>query len=199
MVSSSKSAEYTRRYRERNREKVLEKDRLAKAAIPIEVKRAYNAAWRETVSEEWRQAKRAYNRERLRRIVEADPEYHSKKRMANLERYRELEREGYYRNREARIAEASRLAKIRRVRIAGNGVSMVIDRDWRRMLARYRGCCAYCGRSSPQLHQEHVIPVARGGRHSIGNLLPVCPPCNRSKGKRLLVEWRHRQRLGLAA
>lgn len=192
-------AEYTAAYRARNREKVRERDRLAKAAMPLEVKRAANARWRAGVSEEWRDAKRAYNRERLRRIVEADPDHYAKQRMADLETAHRRDRERYIRHREARIADASRLAKIRRVRIAGNGISKIIDRDWRRMVARYRACCAYCGQSVPKLHQEHVIPVARGGRHSIGNLLPVCPSCNRSKGKRLLVEWRHRQQQGLAA
>ena len=192
-------AAYSRAYRDRNREKVREINRLAKAAIPLEVKRAYNAKWRDTVSEEWREAKRAYNRERLRRLVAADPDYYVRKRMANLERVRELDHARYRRDRDQRIAAASALGKVRRVRQAGNGVCRVVPRDWSRMVARYRHCCAYCGRYSPELHQEHVIPVARGGRHSIGNILPVCPPCNRSKGKRLLVEWRSRQREGLAA
>lgn len=36
---------------------------------------------------------------------------------------------------------------------------------------------------------DHVIPLARGGRHGIGNVLPACQPCNSSKGARLLAEW----------
>ena len=37
---------------------------------------------------------------------------------------------------------------------------------------------------------ELIMPIIRGGRHSIGNLLPACGSCNSSKGAKLLVEWR---------
>ncbi|WP_142459764.1 HNH endonuclease [Geodermatophilus aquaeductus] len=67
------------------------------------------------------------------------------------------------------------------------------ERDWRRLVGRYRGCCAYCGKPSAVLHRDHVIPLARDGRHSIGNILPACPPCNASKRTSLLFEWRIRQ------
>lgn len=74
---------------------------------------------------------------------------------------------------------------------------LVTERDWSRLVARYRGCCAYCGQRSDTLHREHVIPVARGGRHSIGNLLPACPPCNYRKKTKLLSEFRRDQGLGV--
>ena len=68
------------------------------------------------------------------------------------------------------------------------------ERDWRRLVVRYRGCCAYCGESSAELHRDRVIPLARDGRHSIGNILPACPPCNASKRTSFLFEWKLRQR-----
>lgn len=68
------------------------------------------------------------------------------------------------------------------------------ERDWARMKERYRQCCAYCGRHSDQLQREHVIPISRGGRHSVGNIVPACPRCNMSKKAKLLSEWRYRQR-----
>lgn len=71
----------------------------------------------------------------------------------------------------------------------GPGVSM---RDWQRMVNRYGGRCAYCGfrpRWTP-LHMDHVIPLKRGGRHSIGNVLPACGSCNVRKNARLLADWR---------
>lgn len=57
------------------------------------------------------------------------------------------------------------------------------------MINRYRGKCAYC-QSRPWSHWEHVIPVSRGGRESIGNLLPACSSCNPSKKNRLITEWK---------
>lgn len=68
----------------------------------------------------------------------------------------------------------------------GPGVS---ERDWRRLVRRYDSRCAYCGaRCDP--HMDHVIPLKRGGQHSIGNVLPACQPCNSSKSARLLYPWR---------
>lgn len=65
------------------------------------------------------------------------------------------------------------------------------ERDWARMLVRFRHCCAYCGRRSDILQREHVIPLARGGRHSVGNIVPACPPCNYSKRTKFVSEWRY--------
>jgi len=48
--------------------------------------------------------------------------------------------------------------------------------------------CAYCG--APSEHIDHVIPISRGGTHGIGNLVGACAPCNLSKGKKFIMEWR---------
>lgn len=37
---------------------------------------------------------------------------------------------------------------------------------------------------------DHIIPVIRGGNHSIGNLTPACASCNASKNHRTVMEWR---------
>lgn len=83
----------------------------------------------------------------------------------------------------------------RRSRLLGADVSVVTTRDWRRALARAQGCCTYCGLQAP-LVMDHIIPLARGGRHSIGNVTPACVTCNSSKSARLLSEWRLRRQGG---
>lgn len=50
--------------------------------------------------------------------------------------------------------------------------------------------CTYCGTRGGQLQCDHIIPVARGGLHDDDNLTTACEPCNRSKGAKLLSEWR---------
>ena len=52
---------------------------------------------------------------------------------------------------------------------------------WRQQLAA--GRCHYCGGTFPPqaLTMDHVIPVARGGRSTRGNVVPACTACNRAK------------------
>lgn len=54
--------------------------------------------------------------------------------------------------------------------------------DWWRQQVR-RGVCHYCRQAVPpdQLTMDHVVPVARGGRSTRGNVVPACLACNRSK------------------
>jgi 5-methylcytosine-specific restriction endonuclease McrA len=52
--------------------------------------------------------------------------------------------------------------------------------------------CIYCG-SNEFIEADHVIPLARGGQHSIGNLAPACRTCNASKRDRFIMEWRVRK------
>jgi 5-methylcytosine-specific restriction endonuclease McrA len=68
----------------------------------------------------------------------------------------------------------------------------VTANDIRRLLIRHDHRCSYCNERSDRLELDHVIPLSRGGRHSIGNLVPACLRCNRSKHAKLLVEWRAR-------
>ncbi|UJQ86226.1 HNH endonuclease [Gordonia phage GiKK] len=64
----------------------------------------------------------------------------------------------------------------------------VTDKDWRRLVERYQHSCFYCGVQGV-MTQDHVIPLSRGGVHSIGNIVPACLSCNCSKGSKLLVEY----------
>lgn len=73
----------------------------------------------------------------------------------------------------------------RRVRLLGNGVYEVTTKDLARLHASE---CAACG-ATDKIEIDHVIPISRGGHHSVGNLQPLCGTCNRSKGNLLLVEW----------
>jgi 5-methylcytosine-specific restriction endonuclease McrA len=87
---------------------------------------------------------------------------------------------------QAENPEYKRMAEQRRrARKMGNGVFDIIPKDFARLL---RGPCAACG-SDVEISLDHVVPIARGGRHSVGNLQPLCKSCNSSKGARLQIEW----------
>ena len=46
-----------------------------------------------------------------------------------------------------------------------------------------RGVCHYCGKTFPEseLTLDHIVPVARGGRSTRGNLVVACRACNQAK------------------
>lgn len=76
----------------------------------------------------------------------------------------------------------------RRTRKKNNGIYKVTEKEMKRLLNKP---CYNCGK--PSEHIDHVIPIAKGGRHSIGNLAPMCGPCNQSKGSKFYSEYRYRR------
>lgn len=52
---------------------------------------------------------------------------------------------------------------------------------WKNILAK--GICHYCGgKFSPkELTMDHIVPVARGGKSTRGNVVPSCRKCNQEK------------------
>jgi 5-methylcytosine-specific restriction endonuclease McrA len=60
---------------------------------------------------------------------------------------------------------------------------------WQRRLAK--GICHYCQRSTPprELTMDHIVPIARGGRSTKGNVVAACKECNNAKKQMLAMEW----------
>lgn len=82
----------------------------------------------------------------------------------------------------------------RRARKRQNSDSVGVNvRDWMKLVRRHCSCCAYCGKYVERPVIEHVIPLARGGRHAIGNVLSACAECNASKHASFIMEWRKRR------
>lgn len=72
----------------------------------------------------------------------------------------------------------------RRDRIKAAGAFLVTTKDVKNILAK---SCFYCGSKSE--HLDHIVPIARGGVHSVGNLIGACKKCNQSKGSKFITEW----------
>jgi 5-methylcytosine-specific restriction protein A len=53
-----------------------------------------------------------------------------------------------------------------------------------------QGLCHYCGQkfAPKELTMDHVVPVARGGTSSPGNVVPSCKDCNSKKKLDIPVE-----------
>jgi hypothetical protein len=60
--------------------------------------------------------------------------------------------------------------------------------QWQALLEEWYGC-AYCLETSVELARDRVESVARGGGHTLGNVVPACATCMRSKGDGDTVGW----------
>ena len=51
--------------------------------------------------------------------------------------------------------------------------------------------CYYCARQTAkkQLTMDHIVPLARGGRSTKGNIVACCKTCNTRKKTMLPLEW----------
>jgi 5-methylcytosine-specific restriction endonuclease McrA len=52
--------------------------------------------------------------------------------------------------------------------------------QWLELLAQCNYKCVKCGK--PYKHMDHIIPISRGGKHTLSNVQPLCAKCNLSKG-----------------
>lgn len=68
------------------------------------------------------------------------------------------------------------------------------DEQWHALLESWAGC-AYCGGIGPELQRDCVLPISRGGRYTIDNVVPACRSCNASKCNQEVTGWMRRKRL----
>ena len=90
-------------------------------------------------------------------------------------------------------AARARYAKRRKNRLAR------VDNDltaaqWADLLAAWGGC-AYCQAEGPALQRDCVMPISRGGRYTLENVVPACPSCNASKHNNEVTGWLRRKQL----
>jgi len=70
-----------------------------------------------------------------------------------------------------------------RLRDAKQG--LLLPKEIRRLT---EALCFYCGATARTL--DHVVPLIRGGNHTVGNLVAACKSCNSRKQRRTIMEWR---------
>ena len=55
------------------------------------------------------------------------------------------------------------------------------DEQWGALKAAWGGC-AYCRATDKPLQRDCVLPLSRGGRYTLDNIVPYCGVCNAIKG-----------------
>ncbi|MEX2394299.1 MAG: HNH endonuclease [Actinomycetota bacterium] len=89
-----------------------------------------------------------------------------------------------------RRARAARKRKLRMDRVEHD----LTDEQWASLVAAWGGC-AYCGKAVKGLQRDCVLPISRGGRYTLENVVPACASCNTSKWNYEVSGWLRRKRL----
>ena len=140
---------------------------------PTHREAAYEAARR------WSQAHPEYERARSQRRWRTEPVYRARVKAAKA-RWA-VEHPEYYRT----------AAKLRRAKLRGV-VCELTPEQWTAVLNAHGNACVYCG-DSHKLTMDHLVPISRGGNHTIDNVVPSCKSCNSSKHDRTLDEFFERR------
>jgi hypothetical protein len=78
----------------------------------------------------------------------------------------------------------------RRQALARNGDDGTLNAAIIRCLLLAAECCPYCERRLGRNRSlDHILPLSRGGLHSIHNVIVCCLRCNTAKRDRTLDEW----------
>jgi len=75
-------------------------------------------------------------------------------------------------------------AQARRSAVANGTLTL---EQWLGVYDFYEGHCVYCGKPGKTL--DHIVPLVRGGKHSVDNVVPACKSCNSKKRTRTPTEW----------
>lgn len=126
----------------------------------------------------------AWNQSHWGTVLEASKRWRDR----NLETARENARR-WRRNHPEKVKayKSARRAATARVVINPESITFFIATIRKKALVK----CYYCGNDTPgkKIHFDHVIPLAKGGSHSVGNLCAACPQCNHQKHAKMIKDW----------
>jgi len=83
--------------------------------------------------------------------------------------------------RKERRRDEKRNYKHRRRAILRGQVAKATPKEIREAMVKAKGKCFYCGGKFSKLTVDHVVPIAKGGSHTLDNLVFACHACNSEK------------------
>jgi len=93
-----------------------------------------------------------------------------------------------------KVKQMKKMVSLRRSKKITGKVSLSY---WLAIVSAFGGVCAVCGKPDKNMHRDHWYPVALGGKHANGNIIPLCGKCNVSKGAKQPHQWLIMQEHGL--
>lgn len=192
--------EYNREYYKKNAEK--RKQRYEKNADKVKQYNKEHSEERAEYSKQYykknadkikAQAKQYYKDNK-----EAHKEYSKIYYKENAEELRKQKRQYYRKNK-----DLLSIKKQKRRAITQKLPATLTDEQWQQIKSEFNNSCSYCGMSetehldryNEQLHQEHFVPLSKGGEYTHNNIIPACRSCNSSKQDKDFFEWYPEQEL----
>jgi len=184
-----------KKYYNENREPILENKRqyLVKNKPKIQL---YRKQYRENNHEKLAERQRQYwikNKDVL------GPK-NSERNLRNKDRYAanqdKEKRQAYAREylQTDRGKMVSRMGSQRRRTKKKSLPATLTDEQWDKCCDYFDHSCAYCGKKTSELAQEHFVPLDDGGEYSRDNIITACKRCNSSKNNKSFFDWYPRQK-----
>lgn len=99
----------------------------------------------------------------------------------NHDRHLQHRREWRFRNPEkVKMYWQKRYARKR-----GSVINDFTVEQWQLLLQIFESRCAYCLKFMDKPTQDHVVPLSKGGSHTLTNIVPACQSCNSKKGTKI--------------
>lgn len=88
-----------------------------------------------------------------------------------------------------KVKAKNKVAKQRREHRKQQLPATLTLKEWEYALECFEYSCAYCGKQSDKLQQDHFIPLAKGGGYTKFNIIPACAECNQNKRAQDPFKW----------
>lgn len=177
-----------KKYYDEHREEILAQKRIYTQKTK-EHKHLYNKDYVEKNKEKLNKlAKERYERDREKQLAQRKEYYkdHREEIITRVAEYRKNNKKKIYecnkRYYQTDIGRESnrRAGQIRKAREKDLRATFTLE-QWNCCKEYFSHACAYCGKESSRLSQDHFVPVVKGGTYTVDNILPVCKKCNSSK------------------
>ena len=186
--------EYNRQWAAENPEKRKEQDKIYRERHPEKINKK-SAKWAKENPEEvkkiqkkWRENNKEAEKIRKKKWVQENPELNAQQterwRQRYPERVAEVNKRTYEKNK-IKFFERNMRRKAMQLEAQVGTV------NYKEILSRDNYICHICGGviQPNDVHFDHVIPLARGGPHSMDNIKVAHSFCNLSKGSMMMDEY----------